>query len=423
MTVFRQPVFPLVRMRVLPLLLLIVAVSAALPCAVYGQEPKARRAELPNLRIGNEFYMPLDGFQVGPFRMHPFLSQRFASDSNIYLVEKDSPQTPKWSDSLLVTEAGARFDLAYSKQKMLIGYRMLNNKYTRRDENDNVEHVADLLADFRLGTVFIKMQNNYAYLYEPTPALFDTTAKREQNRGSFGLGLKSNKLYLEAAYGMSSYHFEGRDYDSANNKQNMTTGILGFKLSPRTRMSLRYDTGAVDYAYDIQNDYTRTTTSLGVHYRVTDKLQSFIYVGSTSQKLDSVRNNAQTKEFSGVTTSGSLAYKLSPKTQINLELLRDIQYNAYVNYMLVTRLNGRLFYQWTRKVRLGLRVGSESSKPSEKIGSAASSTKIAYGLSARYDFSRSFALGLDYQYMSKSSKQDYLSYTNNTFFLHLTFHF
>lgn len=398
---------------------------AALPCTALGQEAqkKVARAEVPSLKIGNEFYVPLDGTRVGPFRMHPFLSQRFVYDDNIYLVEEDSPQTPKWSDYPLVTEVGARFDLVHSKQKLLIGYHFFNNEYTRHAGNDNIEHMADLTGDFRLGALFIKMEDDYAHLYEPTPVIFDSKARREENRGTFGIGLEFSKLYIEAACGMRSYHFEGRYYDSASNKQDITTGILGYRVSKKTRIDIKYDSGAVDYTYDIQNDYTYTSFSLGVDYNVTDKLQSLLYLGSTSQKLDDLRNNPQTKKFSGLTASGSLVYKPSTKTQVFVNLLRDIQYNAYVNYIEVTKLEAKLFYQWTHKIRLGARVGLENSKPSEEIGRAAPSTRITVGLSARYDLGRSFTAGFDYEYMSKSSKQDYLSYTNNTAFLHLTFHF
>jgi hypothetical protein len=136
-----------------------------------------------------------------------------------------------------------------------------------------------------------------------------------------------------------------------------------------------------------------------------------------------VENNPQTKEFSGFTASGSLAYALSGKMTLNSTLLRELQYNAYVNYMLVTKVQVLIRYQWTHKVRLSLRLTFEQSSPSEKTAQTAPSTRTTGGVSLRYDLGRSTAVGLDLEYAGKTSSLDYMSYSNSTAYVFLTLHF
>jgi hypothetical protein len=398
----------------------IITALAVAACPAFAQqdEDKPEGVEIPTLRIGNEAYVPHGKLHLGPFRLHPFLSEYFGQDSNVFLVEDDPV-----SSSILVTEAGMRFDLAQSRQLLLMGYRIRFNSYGDKDARDSTEHEANLSGCFRFDSFFLKLDDDYAHLSEPTPAYFNTKARREENKGSAAIGLDMSRLYLEASYSARRYHFEGKDYDRANNKQSIISGILGYKFSRKTQLKLRFDSGAVDYDYDIQNDYTYTSLFLGIDYRVSGKLLSYLYVGSTTQSVDTANDPSQTKEFSGVGAYGSLTYKLSEKTRLSMTLLREVQYNAYANYMVVTEAEAVLRYQLSRKIMLSLRMIFESSQPSQEIGEAGKSTKTTGGLSARYDFNRWLTAGLDVEFASKSASLDHHSFSDNKAFLFLTLHF
>ncbi len=407
------------RVPLLAVTVLFVAVLMAAPA--FAQEAENRETEeiaAPVLRIGNDVYIPRGKMRLGPFRFHPFLSERYGQDDNVFQSHKNTVKS-----SVLITEAGARFDLAHRKQLLLLGYRILLNSYGDKDARDNTEHEGDLNADLRFGSLFVKLKDSYAHLYGQTPVYFKLKSWREQNRGRAGVGFDLSKLYVEASYENRSYHFEGDYYDRASNKQSIVSGEVGYKFSPKTQLRLKYDSGSVVYDYDIQNDYKYSTISFGVHYRLTGKLLSYLYAGSTSQSVDIENNKAQKKEFSGVTASGSLAYKFSPKTSLNMTLLREIQYNAYVNYMLVNKVQVTARYQWTAKIMASLRLTYENSKPSEKTVSVMDSTRIIAGLSAKYDFTRWLSFGVDYEFANRSSDTDHFKYTNNTILVFVTMYF
>ena len=380
-------------------------------------EDEVRKVKVPTLQVGNEAYIPHSKMHLGPFRFHPFLMEMFGTDSNVFLMEKD-PQ----SVSPMMTEAGFRFDLAQSKQLMLVGYKYRSIGYGSSKVRDNTEHEAFLDGDFKLGSFFIKLKEDYGHLYDPTPIIYDIKARREENKGRAAIGFDLNKLYIEAASESRNYHFEGDAYDRASNKQSITSGEIGYNYSKKTSLRLRFDTGSVDYNYDIQNDYTFTSFFLGFRYNVAAKLQSYLYLGSTSQSVD-VKNNAQTKEYSGMSAYGSLAYMFSKKTTLSATLVREIQYNAYVNYVEVLRLQMLARYRWTPKIMVSLRLIFETATPSEKIGLATSSTKTTFGLSGRYDITRWLSGGLDFEFATKSASLDGLSFSDNKIFAYLTMHF
>jgi hypothetical protein len=337
----------------------------------------------------------------------------------------------------LISEVGARFDLAHSKQLLLVGYRFRHNDYTKHGWGGYTEHEAELLGDFRLDSVFIKLEDSYANLFEPTGMYWNTKARRQEIKSSFAVGLDLNKLYAEVSCRLRSYHFFkeaydpkleiyfpelGSTYDPMKNRQTIISGEMGYNYTPKTRFSLKFDLGSVEYIEKIQNDYTYTSIFLGVDYRVTNKVKSFLYLGLTSQSVN-VKYNPQTKEFSGLTASGSLAYRIAPKMTLNVTLLRELQYNAYVNYVVVTKVQAIARYQWTQKIRVSARLTFEHSKPSEKTAQVAPSSRIVGGLSARYDFTRWMAVGLDLEAASRTSSLDTFRYSNNIVSVFVTVHF
>ena len=147
--------------------------------AAYGQEAQDpyRKVDIPPLVIGNETYDPQDKIKLGPFRVHPFLNEVFGYNDNILM--SDSGPINEYP---LVSELGARFDLAHSKQLLLLGYLFRHNEYTKHGWGDYTEQEAELLADFRLGSFFIKMDDSYANLFIPTGEYWNTKARREETK-------------------------------------------------------------------------------------------------------------------------------------------------------------------------------------------------------------------------------------------------
>jgi opacity protein-like surface antigen len=411
-------------MRNLSFCILVALLVLAIPAAARAQESQEKPAklEVTPLRIGSELFMPEGKFRIGPFRLHGFVSERYGQDSNVFLLE-DDPE----SSSLLVSEGGLRLDLAHSRQLFLLGYRARANSYSEKDAHDSTEHEAMLKGHFRLNSFFIKLDDEYVKLYEPTPLYFATKAGREEHRGTASIGIDGRKLYIEAGYGIRNYNYTGKDYDRANNNQGIMLGVLGYRLSPKTKVMVRYDSGYVDYTLDkisdSQNDYTYTSLYLGIDYRLTDKLLSYLFVGSTSQSVDVKNDTTQTKEFSGATALGSLAFKATEKVMINATVLRELQYNAYVNYLVVSQVEMSVRYRWTRKMMVSVRAEFETAQPSEKIKTMYPSSQVSAGISARYDLTKWVAVGLDFEFTDKSSSRDLQSYSGTKVFLFLTAYF
>lgn len=413
--------FHRVNMKAASYLAAVLLLVVLAPTAALGQQSEEKlHVKAPPLRIGNEVYVPQGRMRLGPFSLHPYAGVRYGSDSNVYYLEDDPV-----SSSVMVTEAGARFDLLHKRQLFVTDYRFRYNSYSDKDARDNSEHEAELLGEFRIRSFFVNMKGDYANLFEPTPVYYNTKARREEFKGSFDTGFDSHKLYVEAGYEARSYHFEGKNYDRASNKQNAVSGELGYKFSKKTQVRLRFVSGSVDYSYDKpgwQNDYTYTSVFLGVRHKAAGKVITYLYLGSTSQSVDNTSNN-QDEEFSGVTAFGSLAYQVSRKTVLNANLLREIQYNAYANYLLVTKVELIARYQWTQKIMVSVRVGFEDSEPSEEIGMATSATRTTVGASVRYDLTRWLSAGLGGKFQSKSAKLDLRSYSNNKLYAFLTMYF
>ena len=407
-------------MRNLSFYLLLLAFTLVIPAAAYAQESQEKPAklEVTPLEIGSELFLPQGKFRLGPFRLHGFASERFGQDTNVFL-EEDDPE----SSSVIVSEGGLRLDLAHSRQLFLLGYRARANSFSQKDARDNTEHEAMLKGHFKLSSFFVKLDDEYAKLYEPTPLYFQTKAGREEHRGTGSIGIDGNKLYIEAGYSARSYNYTGKDYDRANNQQGIALGTLGYNISPKTRIMLRFDSGRVDYTEDLQNDYTYTSIYLGIDYKVTGKLLSYLFVGSTTQSVDVENDKTQEKEYSGASALGSVAYKPTEKIMLNGTILRELQYNAYVNYLVVTEVEIKARYRITRKIMLGARVEFETAQPSEKIMTMHPSTKITAGLSARYDLTKWAAVGLDFEFTDKGSTRDLQSFTGTKIFLFLTAYF
>jgi hypothetical protein len=407
-------------MRYLSFYLLLLALMLVIPITAHAQETQEKPAKLEvrPLEIGSELFLPKGKFHLGPFRLHGFVSGRFGQDSNVFL-EEDDPE----SSSVIVSEGGLRLDLAHSRQLFLLGYRARANSYSQKGARDSTEHEAMLKGHFKLDSFFIKLDDEYAKLYEPTPLYFQTKAGREEHRGTGTVGIDGNKLYIETGYSARSYNYTGKDYDRANNQQGIVLGTLGYNISPKTRIMVRFDSGHVDYTEDFQNDYTYTSVYLGINYKVTGKLLSYLFLGSTSQSVDVENNKTQEKEFSGASALGSVAYKPTEKFMLNGTVLRELQYNAYVNYLVVTEVELKARYRFTSKIMFGARVEFETAQPSEKIMTMHPATQITAGISARYDFTNWVAVGIDLEFTDKGSTRDLQSYTGTKIFLFLTAYF
>jgi hypothetical protein len=407
-------------MRIAFFYLVLLSLIAASPVVVYAQESQEEpgRLQATPLNVGHQQYMPTSNVRLGPFRLHGFINESYGQDSNVFLLEEDAE-----SSSVIISEGGLRLDLAPSRQLFMAGYRVRANSYSHKEARDSTEHEATLKGHFRLDSFFVKLDDEYSKLYEETPLYFQTKAGREEHRGTVSVGLDGKKFYLEAGYGVRNYNYTGKTYDRANNGQGVILGTLGYRFSPKTRIMLRFDSGYVDYDEDIQNDYTYSSIYLGIDYRVTEKFLSYLFVGSTAQSVDIENDKSQTKEFSGATAIGSVAYKPTEKVMINGTLLRELQYNAYVNYLVITEVEVKARYRWTSKIMFGARVEFETAQPSEKIMTMHPSTRITAGLSARYDFSRWFSLGLDVEFTDKSSTRDLQSYSGTKIFLFFTAYF
>jgi hypothetical protein len=103
----------------LPLLVILITLVVSAPTFGQQAEDPVRKLSVPPLVIGNEIYEPHGRMRLGPFRFHPFLSEQFGYDSNILMTEsKPIDEFP------LISEIGARFDLANRNQLFFTGYRL-----------------------------------------------------------------------------------------------------------------------------------------------------------------------------------------------------------------------------------------------------------------------------------------------------------
>jgi hypothetical protein len=399
-------------MRFLPVTGITLVLLVLLPVVALGQEESERlEVQVPSLKIGNEAYVPEGKLRLGPFRLHPFLSGYYGYDSNIYLEEKRPS-----SASVSTAEGGVRIDLIHKRQLFLAGYRAKYNSYDKKGARDNAEHEAELQARFRIGSFFLKLGDTYKNLFEPTPIYFKVKARREEHRGVAGIGFDTSKFFIEVSYGIRNYHFHGKEYINANNNQDIVSGELGYKFSPKTQIRLKGDYGTVDYVEDVQNDYTYMSGYLGLHYKVSGKLLSYLYLGYTSQSLGEEEdwNNKQDEEYSGLSAVGSLAYMVSKRILLSLTLLRELQYNASVNYTVTTKAQLTARYQLSQKFMVSLWLMFEDCDVPKEILGAFDATRMSAGASARYDLTRWLSAGVDIEYESRSSKMDYRSYSLTT---------
>ncbi|MHC5040628.1 MAG: hypothetical protein ACYTHM_25225, partial [Planctomycetota bacterium] len=71
-----------------------------------------------SIRLGDEAYLPGDGFPVGPFHLHPFLRQRLDFDDNVFLDHRDPTR-----GLFYALTGGARLDLLPGNHTFSVGYK------------------------------------------------------------------------------------------------------------------------------------------------------------------------------------------------------------------------------------------------------------------------------------------------------------
>ena len=276
---------------------------------------------------------PGGGLRAEPGPYYIGASQAFIHDSNVFRV----PFGP--SDNLSSTSLLGGFDQPFSRQRVFGSASVSANRYQDQTDLNNTSY--SLLTGLDWATIWRLSGNVTATLDQSLAAPAATAASPEATRnvqkrkGLSGLARWGGgaAFTAEGRLGYSSQSYSGKQSQSSNSNNEYAS--LGGFYNPGQTLQLgvaaRFDRTRSPYQLRLADGSSQGNETRGknldflANYNNGSSITAAGRLSYTRQTNSSV---AQGADFSGLTGSLSLGYRLTGKIALNFGASRDAGYNA-----------------------------------------------------------------------------------------------
>ncbi len=358
--------------------------------------------------------------KLGNVDINPFARLTEAYDSNVYLV-------PHSSSSLITTfslglnaedQFGPRLDIKAGYSLDMLMYSLVPGR------NNTLNHAANLDIEALLPRdATLSVKDDFKHTTDRANSELTARIKHLDNtanatlevplRGNFGYGVDISHIYTTYTQSGYSYldHYE------------LLAGLRAtYQLQPKTRLSLGYSRGDINYAVKNSttnthaNDATHNDLILGIDGNIAPKLVGSVQAGVQSrnyaQHLSTAANDSTTFYY-----SARLTWKMMPRTDMMLYARRGNIESAYgTNRYFTSTLTNISVSHEIRRITATLNLGFEAALYPE-ISAGYKSKRLDHytttGLDVYYQIQKWLKTGFGYAYSNRTSNELY-SYKDNT---------
>lgn len=419
-------------------------------------------------RLGHVPLWPRGNLKIGSFRVLPTLRQGVEYETNVFKKREtqqfdddgvgvfDDGRRSGWA---YVTTASVLADTALAGGRLRLAGSLQGNWETRfrREQDDTFESDAQLGASYRWPSGFW-VRGGVAYERKAEPIEIEQSSEfeRTNRRGFFTFGFDRDiffgtKIQFEAGVSVRDVDpHNDKDFgalDRTENSYYLKASYPFWKKTTRAFARFRYeeshresslqndgDVSGVDFGIEGNIPLTkgetrgiRGTVSVGYDY---GDYEDGIFTSSSGRRTVIDDDDRQ----GSLAIRGALQYVMSPRTSMDLRLLRTQQFSAFGNYQVTSRGDFTVSHTLNRRIVLRLGTYLEYSDPSNEFprrvvrganliprAPVPHTTRGGVGVGARYKLTDWADIDMSYDYERKNAGPQ-RSYSNHRALLGITFY-
>jgi hypothetical protein len=354
---------------------------------------------------------------IGTLEFHPYASVKQTYDSNIFLEPKNEENDDYITDIILGIET--KMPLIPQREDDFIlktSYQADIFEYYDEKKQDRVDHTVRGTLDFKFTSDFrLRLKDSYKKTADPPDSEKVSLEKRYRNIFDAILSYEREKIKLEGGYRLSRDDY--KELNTLDKDDTMFTGIIFYRIFPKTSILAEYNYGLIEYDTDQTNsDSNYYQIRAGVTGDLLPKLTGTVKAGYRRVDYDQSGKN----DFSGFTLFGDTRYTVTERTLINLSVERTSEESSYstnshftsteigikVNHQFLERLglNSGAFYRWNRYPD-ETTEDSKTEKRKDKIGGV--------NIGAKYEIKEWLFVTADYEYKRRTSNFPIFEYRDH----------
>jgi len=352
--------------------------------------------------------------RVGAFGVHPSLALGVLFSDNLLRTNADAE-----SDTGFLITPGITIENEREDRKLRLEYHSLIEEYLDIDSQNAVNHFVEGLGHFELASGWtLEGLGRYRYDHDPQgtnigEALDFFKEGLLQGGASYTFAdlyrVSADLRYLATDYKGDRNAFRDRD-------ELRVTGTFFYQFLPRTSALVEGSWGetSFDTGRTFDNDTLRVLA--GLTWEITGKTTGTVKLGFASKDFE----DPAEKDFSGFVFGAEADYEMDEWTRFSLEGLRDVNETnmASSNYYTTTGVALGAHHLFTEKIGadLGLSWGLDEYSNPVTIGGVTDTREDetwTLRLGGRYALQEWLRVQLRYEFRSRSSNFDSLSYDEN----------
>jgi len=359
--------------------------------------------------------------RAGRIEIKPSFSLTETYDDNIYLLEENEVDS-----YITVVSPGISLSVPLKKHLFKIGYGAEAFYYSEESEINDATHqkLSSLIdLDFPVGLSF-KFKGDYLdTTAQPYSELIERVKYRNADlqaivgyEFSRKLSFQINQLYRSYDYYESVYY-----ENLLNRRENESALTIFYRFLRKTSFLAGYDVGQIKYEYeDSLNDSKYTQAWIGAKGKIAPKTEAILRIGQQSREY--TEREDEDRDFSGsMVRIGSLT-DFSPRTSLEVTLLRQIAESIYADNLYYTSTRGELKLSQRIAKKWNLVLGGlyeQNAYPEESTEDDVTQKRtddiIGADIDLRYHIHKWLSWGIRSQFKKRDSNFDAYDYEVNRF--------
>lgn len=351
-------------------------------------------------------------------RITTFLTERFAYDSNVFLLE--SRPTGSW---IARTQPGFLLDFATGPLSASLGAKVEFVNYFSVLIQDAINPTAllDLAYESPAG-LRLELRDDFYITNSPQTSeltgLTQSLTNRARLSGEYRL---SDRFSVGASYGNNRVDYQDTDTELNRTELNRTehlVSLTGFwRFRPKLSLLAISSFGYTSFAETSDRDLTRHLIEAGIRGEITPRISSTFRLGYEDRQPRNDRLNG----YRGLVFGGDFTFLVFERTRIVLAADRRPQESTAGNnfFYLETAGTLRIQHEFGAKVKANVRANLGENQYFVREVDADGRAKLRHdtfvggGASVTYDLQTWVSLGLDYFFSKRGSNFEGSSYSDH----------
>jgi hypothetical protein len=345
-------------------------------------------------------------------------SERF--DDNIFL-------TPNDTRSDFITELNPQIfmDLPFGideRHSFKLLYDAKLGSYSNYTSQNYQDQELTGLLNFKLPFGYFAIRDFFNKTSDRAGTEFTDLVRRTDNQADAFLGIEFNKLAEEFNYTHFTRHFDSRDFEAFNYKEDVGTSTTYYQLFPKTKALFEYNFGLLDYTTDNSRDGYFNQYRFGLKGDLTGKTIGILKFGYQDRTY-------KTDERSGwnhFVAEAGLINQMSDRTKLTFRFLDTATESTYDNnnYYNSNSLSAELEQGITEHLTFDALMGVDRNLYPEVgtfVAKKRKDTIWTGRVGLEYQAKDWVKAGVNYQYTKDLSNVGPQDYTDNQIMASITF--